>query len=64
MDFILDFICGYYGIPYEIHLIPYERPGESEESHFNQLFLLFSGGFHVNSTRFQVDFMKSTRFQL
>ena len=36
-------------ISYEIHSIPYERPGESEESHLNQLFLLISGGFHVKS---------------
>ena len=37
---------------YEIHLILYERLGESEESHFNHLFLLISGGFHVKSTGF------------
>ena len=33
-------------ISYEIHLIPYERPGESEESHLYQLLLLISGRFH------------------
>ena len=62
-DFICRFQCGlHYGfhcdfiwilwISYEIHLIPYERPGESEESHLNQLFLLISCGFHVKSTGF------------
>ena len=57
-DFICRFQCGlHYGfhcgfhlwilwISYEIHLIPYERPGESEESHLNQLFLVISGGLH------------------
>ena len=60
--FTTDFICRFQGglhyrfhcgfhfwilwITYEIHLIPYDRPGESEESHLNQLFLLISGGFH------------------
>ena len=46
MDFIVEFHLWIFWIPYEIHLIPYERPGESEESHLNQLFLLISGGFH------------------
>ena len=56
--FTTDFFCRFqcelhYGfhlwilwISYEIHLIPYERPGESEECLLNQLFLLISGGFH------------------
>ena len=48
-------------ILYEIHLIPYGRPGESEESHLDQLFLLISGGFHVKSAGFHV---KSTRFHV
>ena len=56
-DFICRFQCGlHYGfhlwilwISYEIHLIPNERPGESEESQLNQLFLLISCGFHVKS---------------
>ena len=71
-DFICRFQCGlHYGfhcgfhlwilwISYEIHLIPYERPGESEESHLNQLFLLISGRFHVKSAQ---NLMKSARFQ-
>ena len=72
MDFIVDFICGFYGFHMKSHLIPYERSGESEESHLNQLFLLISGGFHeihqisVKSARFheihQIS-VKSTRFQ-
>ena len=52
-DFIFRFQYGlHYGfdlwilwISYEIHFNPYERPGESEESHLDQLFLLISGGF-------------------
>ena len=46
MDFIVDFIYGILWISHEIHLIWYERPGESEESHLNQLFLLISSGFY------------------
>ena len=53
-EFFYRFQCElYYGfhlwnlwISYEIHLIPYERPGEGEECYLNQLFLLISGGFH------------------
>ena len=55
-DFICRFQCGlHYGfhcrfhlwvlwISYEIQLIPYERPWESEESHLNQLFLQVISG--------------------
>ena len=54
--FHYGFHCGFHlwslWSIYEIHLVPYERPGESEESHMNQLFLLISGGFHMKSPRF------------
>ena len=38
-------------ISYEIHLIPYERPGERGIS-LESVVLTDSGGFHVKSTRF------------
>ena len=48
-------------ISYEIHLIPYGRPGESDESHLNQLFLLISGGFYHGFHEIQHNITKSNR---
>ena len=66
-DFICRFLCGlHYGlhlwilwISYEIHLIPYERPRESKESHLNQLLLLISGGFLYGFHEIQHNFTKT-----
>ena len=69
-DFICRFQCGlHYGfhlwilwISYEIHLIPYERLGESEECNLNQLFFLTSGGFHYKFHEIQHNFTKTNDF--